>query len=190
MTYARLLGFLAVAASLAAQVGCASSLEKQRELRQKEESADELYKKGKAAAAAGDMTRAEQYLVSALRAGGPEKRLVQSLLFVCVADQRYPVALEHAEHYLHRHPQDTEVQFAAASLHAAIGDFQGAQQRLQTIVQAQPNWAEAHYALATVLREEGDQLSLADEQDLAYLRLNPTGPYAETARSRLSGAVK
>lgn len=190
MTHARVLQALAVAASLAASFGCASSQEKERALRQKEESAEELMKKGEAAAAQGDVTRAEQYLVSALRAGAPEKLIIQRLLLFCAADQRYPVALEHAEHYLHRHPQDTDIQFAAASLHAAVGDFQGAHERLQGVIRARPDWAEAHYALATVLREEGDQVNLADEQDLAYLRLNPTGPLAETARARLTGAVK
>jgi tetratricopeptide (TPR) repeat protein len=136
------------------------------------------------------MTRAEQYLVAALRAGGPEKRIVERLLFVCAADQRYPVALEHAEYYLHRHPRDADIQFAAASLHAAVGDIPGAQARLQDVVRARPDWAEAHYALATVLREEGDPGTLADEHDLAYLRLNPKGPLAETARARLSGGFK
>jgi Flp pilus assembly protein TadD len=165
---------------------CGSSIEKERAMRQQEESPAELMKKGEAAAASGDMTRAEQYLVAALRAGGPEKPLVQRLLFVCVADQRYPVALEYAEQYLHRHPLDTDVQFAAASLHAAIGDNGGAETRLRSVVRARPDWAEAHYALATVLREEGVPGPAADEQDLEYLRLNPKGPLAETARARLS----
>lgn len=172
--------------ALLGTAACGSSIEKERAMRQQEESAAELAKKGDAAAASGDMTRAEQYMVAALRAGGPEKQLVQRLLFVCVADQRYPVALEYAEQYLHRHPQDTDVQFAAASLHAAIGDNGGAETRLRSVLRARPDWAEAHYALSTVLREEGVAGPLADEQDLAYLRLNPKGPLAETARARLS----
>jgi Flp pilus assembly protein TadD len=190
MTRASFFGTLVVTASLGASLGCASSQEKQRTAAEQEQSANELLKKGEAAAISGDMTRAEQYLISALRAGAPEKQIVQRLLFVCAAGQRYPVALEYAEHYLHRHPQDTDIQFAAASLHAAVGDFQGAQERLQGVIRARPNWAEAHYALATVLREEGDNGNLADEHDLAYLRLNPTGPLAETARARLAGAAK
>jgi predicted Zn-dependent protease len=175
-----------VLAVLLGTCACGSSIENERAMRQQEESAGELAKKGEAAAAAGDMTRAEQYLVAALRAGGPEKPLVQRLLFVCVADQRYPVALEYAEQYLHRHPQDADVQFAAASLHAAIGDNGGAETRLRSVLRARPDWAEAHYALATVLREQGVAGPAADEQDLAYLRLSPKGPLAETARARLS----
>jgi len=175
-----------VLSALLGTAACGGSLEKERAMRRAEESADELAKKGGAAAAAGDMTRAEQYLVAALRAGGPEKQLVQRLLFVCVADQRYPVALEYAEQYLHRHPLDPDVQFAAASLHAAIGDNGGAEQRLRSVLRTRPDWAEAHYALGTVLREEGVAGTAADEQDLAYLRLSPKGPLAETARARLS----
>jgi len=187
MTRPHLVSVVVAAACLTASVGCAGSQEKNARALEKEQSADELFKAGEAAASHADMTRAEQYYISALRAGGPEKRIVQRLLFVCAADQRYPVALEYAEHYLHKHPTDQEVQFAAASLHAAVGDIAGAQARLQTVVQARPNWAEAHYALATVLREEGDASNLADEHDLAYLRLKPTGPLAETARARLYG---
>ena len=133
------------------------------------------------------MTRAEQYYISALRAGGPEKMIIERLLFVCAADQRFPVALDYAEHYLHKHPTDEEILFASASLHAAVGDNPGAHTRLQAVLRARPDWAEAHYALATVLREEGGSKNLADEHDLAYLRLNPNGKFAETARARLLG---
>ena len=189
MTRTHFVSAFIAAGCLATSVGCASSQEKAKAL-EKEQSAEELYKTGETAANHGDMTRAEQYFISALRAGGPEKPIIQRLLFVCAADQRYPVALEHAEHYLHKHPMDQDILFASASLHAAVGDISGAHARLQTVVRARPDWAEAHYALATVLREEGDSSNLADEQDLAYLRLNPTGPLAETARARLYGGPR
>jgi Flp pilus assembly protein TadD len=180
--------FIATAV-IALSAGCASSQETAKAAMQKEQSAAELLKSAETAATRGDMTRAEQYYISALRAGGPEKQIIQRLLYVCAADQRFPVALDYAEHYLHKHPMDQEVLFASASLHAAVGDISGAQARLQTVLKARPDWAEAHYALATVLREEGDSKNLADEHDLAYLRLNPTGPLAETARARLFGGA-
>jgi outer membrane protein assembly factor BamD (BamD/ComL family) len=186
MTRARFFLWFVTWVSLAGGSGCGVSQEKERELAKHEESAPELFKKGESAAAGGDMTRAEQYLVAALRAGGKEKPIVQRLLFVCVADQRYPVALEYAEQYLHRHPQDTDLLFAAASLHAAVGDTPGARARLETVTRQRPEWAEAHYAFATVLREDDFDVDRADEHDLAYLKLNPTGPLAEAARARLS----
>jgi len=152
-----------------------------------EVSAQELMRKGNASAQIGDMTRAEQYFVLAQRAGADEHQVVRRLLDVCVADQRYPVALEYAEQHLRRHPTDTEVRFVAASLQAAAGELVSAREMMLEVLRARPGWAEAHYALASVLRQLGDQqeLELADEHDLEYLKLSPTGLYAEAARDRL-----
>jgi tetratricopeptide (TPR) repeat protein len=173
-------------------LGCGTAPTKaQREQRalEQEASADELFKKGQAAGTIGDLTRAEQYFVAARKAGGDERKIIQRLLVVCIADQRYPVALEYAEQYLHRHPGDVDVQFAAASIYAALGDTTRARRLLERVVRSRPDWSEAHYALATVLREEGAAPGLADVHDLEYLRLTPKGPLAERARARLSKAA-
>ena len=150
-----------------------------------ETSAQELMRKGDASAELGDMTRAEQYFVMAQKAGAADHDVVQRLLVVCVADQRYPVALEYAEQHLRRHPADVEVKFVAASLQAAAGNLTVARQLMLDVLRARPGWADAHYALASVLRQQGDQQEMADEHDLEYLRLNPGGSYAEAARDRL-----
>src|SRR5438105_3477057 len=74
---------------------CASSAltpQRQQAAIRSESSLKQLIERGEASAAIGDMTRAEQYFVAALKAGGNERGLVQRLLVVCVADQRYPVA--------------------------------------------------------------------------------------------------
>lgn len=154
-----------------------------------ENSAEDLLRKGQASARIGDMTRAEQYFVLALKAGGDERKILSYLLKVCVADQRYPVALEYAEQYLRKNPRDLDVQFAAASIHAALGDAARARSMLEQVVRDDPERSEAHYALATLLRSEGQALQLADIHDLEYLRLNPNGPLAERARARLSKAT-
>lgn len=150
-----------------------------------EVSAAELMRKGEASAELGDMTRAEQYFVMAQRAGADSSRVVRRLLVVCIADNRYPVALEYAEQHLRRHPGDVDVRFVAASLKAASGALAEARQMMLEVLRARPHWAEAHYALASVLHQTGDQLQLADEHDLEYLKLSPAGPYAEAARDRL-----
>jgi len=150
-----------------------------------EVSPQELLRKGDASAARGDMTRAEQYYVMAQRAGADEHQIVQRLLVACVSDQRYPVALEYAERYLRRHPEDIEVRFATASLRAALGDLTVARDMMMEVLREQPSWAEAHYALGSVLRQMGEQQPLADEHDVEYLRLSPQGTYAEAARDRL-----
>lgn len=151
----------------------------------KRENARELFRRGMASAAIGDLTRAEQYYVSALDAGANEKLVVERLLVVCVADDRFPGALEYAEQYLRRHPSDMEVAFAAASIHAAMGERGQAVTLLEAVLNKHPDWADAHFAMATVLREEGVELARADQHDLRYLHLAPDGQQAEVARSRL-----
>lgn len=145
----------------------------------------ELLRKGDASASLGDMTRAEQYYVLARRAGADEHEVVKRLLVVCASDQRYPVALEYAEQHLRRHPTDVEVRFATATLEAALGDLAAARDMMLEVLREKPTWAEVHYALGSVLRQMGEQLQLADQHDLEYLKLSPQGSYAEAARDRL-----
>jgi len=162
---------------------------KEQEQLKKDADPAELIARGEVAARVGDMTRAEQYLVAALKAGGDERTVVERLLVVCAADQRYPVALEYADNYMRRHPADTEVRFAAATMYAAIGDRTRAEEDLSRVVAEKPDWAEAHYALATVLREKGSSALAADRHYREYLRLSPKGEYAEAARSYLLKSV-
>jgi tetratricopeptide (TPR) repeat protein len=151
---------------------------------------NELFARGQASAAAGDMTRAEQYFVAALKAGGDEGAITRRLLVVCAADQRYPVALDYADTYLRHHPTDTELRFARASLYAATGDRARAEEDLERVISEKPNWPDAHYELATVLRENGSSLLSADRHYREYLRLSPNGAYAETARGYLLKSVR
>ena len=179
--------FLALSSILSAACGTSAlSAERGREAMLKDSSLRELMARGDASAAIGDMIRAEQYFVSALKAGGDERKLVRRLLVVCAADQRYPAAAEYAEQYLHRHPTDIDLRFAAASIQAAVGDTRRARDLLDSVLRERPDWAEAHYALASMMRAEGEPLALADVHDLQYLKLNPQGPLAETARARLT----
>lgn len=182
----RLFTVLLLSSAAAACTSSASQQQKDRQIIERESSAEQLFRKGEASAALGDMTRAEQYYVAAMKAGADERRVVQRLLVVCVADQRYPVALDYAEQYLHRHPKDVDVQFAAGSIHAAIGDVVRARRLIEQVVHERPDWAEAHYALASLLREQGETPEKADVHDLEYLRLNPEGPLAERARARIT----
>jgi tetratricopeptide (TPR) repeat protein len=154
----------------------------------KETTAERLRQRGEASAAVGDMTRAEQYYVAALRAGGDERDLTKRLLIVCVSDGRFPVALEYSDAYLQRHPNDSEVRFAAASIYAAVGDHYHARVGLERVLQDHPDLAEAHYALGSVLREEADLVN-ADVHFREYLRLQPNGEYAEATRASLLKSV-
>jgi tetratricopeptide (TPR) repeat protein len=172
---------------------CATTREARRqrdeEALKKDSDPKQLAVYGEVSAAAGDMTRAEQYLVAALKAGGDEKAIVPRLLAVCIADQRYPGALDYAETYLRRHPSDTDVRFVAASIYAAVGDTARAREGFERVVAERPNLAEAHYGLATVLRQVGSEPVTADRHYREYLRLQPDGAYAEAARDHLLKSV-
>jgi tetratricopeptide (TPR) repeat protein len=183
----RVRGGLLVAAALGVSA-CGGGAEKRTEAEviREESSAKTFYEKGRAAAAIGDLTRAEQYFVAALKAGGNDKQIIKPLLQVCIADQRFPVALDYAEHYLYRHPRDVDVLFVAGSIHAALGETARARDLFEQVISERPNSPEAHYALATVLRQPGGSASQADYHDLEYLRLDPNGTYSEQARARIT----
>lgn len=174
--------------------GCANGKEAryqhQAEVLRKEGGASELIGRGEAAVTLGDLTRAEQYFVAAMRSGGPERDLTQRLMVICTADQRYPAALDYAETYLARHPNDTEVRFASATIYAATGDVVHAEASFERVIAEKPDWPDAHYALATLLRERGTSLATADAQFREYIRLSPNGTYAEAARGYLMKSVR
>jgi Flp pilus assembly protein TadD len=148
----------------------------------------ELVGKANTAATTGDMTRAEQYLVAALGSGGDEQRVMKRLLVVCVASQRYAVAAMYAEQYLYRHPNDALIAHAAATLHLALGERARARTLLEEVVDERPGWPEPHFALASVLRDDGARAD-ADRHDQTYLALAPNGPLAEVARTRIERAT-
>ncbi|MBV9950139.1 MAG: tetratricopeptide repeat protein [Myxococcales bacterium] len=148
-----------------------------------------LQARGDAAAVSGDFTRAEQYYVAALRAGGDEGVLAKRLLIVCVTDGRYPAAASHAEDYLRRHPGDTDLRYALATVYIGLGDPAAARAALEQVIGERPDDADAHYALATVLREQGEDLRGADLHFREYIRLDPKGPFAEAARASLLRSV-
>ena len=192
MTSRALMTILALAV-VTATAACAQTPEakasKDLEAMRTETTPERLQTRGEASATAGDLTRAEQYFVAALHAGGDPRALTKRLLIVCITDGRYPAAATYADDYLRKHPSDTEVRYAAATVYVGMGDLQRAREGLERVVSERPLDADPHYALASVLRQEGDSLLEADKHYREYLRLSPDGEFAEAARSSLLKSV-
>lgn len=152
---------------------------------QKEQSPDKLLAEGKALAALGDSVRAEEYLAAALAGGGNDKEIVPLLVQVCVNDGRLRSALEYAEPYVQRHPDDVRARYLLGTLYGGIGAFDRARNEYETVIAAKPDVAEPHWALALLLRDDVNDPAQASVQFREYLRLAPTGPHADEARASI-----
>lgn len=148
----------------------------------------QLAARGDSFASVGDMTRAEQYYVAALRSGGEAGSLVRRLVAVCVADGRYPVALDYADDYLRTHPGDIDVRYVAGTLRIASGDEMRGREELRRVIAAKPDLGDAHFALAMLDKDKGDVMA-ADAEFRAYLRVMPNGQHADVARANLMRSV-
>jgi tetratricopeptide (TPR) repeat protein len=133
----------------------------------------------------GDTVRAEQYLHAALQQGADERAIVPRLLRLYVADGQYRLAIDQAEHHLRRHPLDRNLRLFVAALHTAVGADALAVAQYERVLRAEPNHAEAHYALAALLHAAGREPGRADEHFRTYLALEPSGHYADEARGLL-----
>jgi tetratricopeptide (TPR) repeat protein len=151
----------------------------------KEASTDNLVDRGKAFAAVGDTTRAEEYLSAALDQGANPKDVLPILLQVCVQTGRYRSAIQHAENQLRKHPDDVRTRFVLGTIYAAIGETKDAKSALETVVAARPDESRAHYALAVLARDSENDVIGADRHFREYLRIEPEGSHAEEARASL-----
>ena len=148
----------------------------------KQETPAQLVEAGRAFAAVGDTTRAEEYLAAALERGGDETKITPLLLEICVRDGRYQMAIEYARPYLGKHPGDHRTRYVLATLYAGVGDLDRAQAEAEGVIAARPAEPEPHFLLATVLRDAGDRVG-ADAQFREYLALAPRGVHADEARA-------
>jgi tetratricopeptide (TPR) repeat protein len=176
-------------AILALAAGCASgsrgAVRTNADVMREERTADKLYERGRAFAAVGDHTRAEQYLSMALDAGGDPAVIMPLLLRACIQGERYLVALEYARDDLRRNPDDTHLRFVVASLDIAVGDEKGAASELRAMLATDPDDAEAHYVLASLVRDARGDPDEANQHFREYLRLSPDGAHASAARASL-----
>ena len=138
---------------------------------------------------AADYTRAEQYLNLAAKHGGDPAQVMPFLIDVCVRDQRYRAALQYAEEHLRRHPRAYRLRYIEATLLRALGDIGKSRQELQRVLDASPDYADAHYSMAVLLRDQLGSYTEADQHFREYLRLAPRGQHAEEAGESLLEAM-
>jgi tetratricopeptide (TPR) repeat protein len=133
----------------------------------------------------GDSARAEQYWMEALDRGAPSDEVLPHLLSAYVRDRQYRLAAQRAEDHLRRHPNSNRVRLLLAALYQAVDDYARAVTQYRAVVKSEPLRADAHYALATALVEQGQDRAAADEHFRRYLELAPHGAYAERAQAAL-----
>ncbi len=180
---------LALGSGLAA-LGCAAEhdgakVASQVAVVREEQSPDKLVERGRAFAEIGDLTRAEQYLSAAIDSGANADVVLPMLLRVCISEQRYWVAIDYAEPHLRRRPDDYRLRFVVASLYEVIGDTKMARAHLERVLDDKPEYADAHYAIAVLIRDGEHDVVGADAHFREYLRLEPKGLHAEEARGSL-----
>ncbi len=158
-------------------------------LYKKDHNPKRLIEYGKGFAAVGDLTRAEQYFTAALDAGGDDAVITPLLLKVCIQDGRYRVAIQYGETFLRKHPNDVRTRFVLAALYLAISDNVAARVQFERVLQVKPEEADAHFALAVLMRDNQQDIVTADRHFREYLRLKPGGAHAEEAQSSLLKSV-
>lgn len=137
----------------------------------------------------GDSLRAQQYLLMAQKRGASGAEVLPRLLSLYIADGQHRLAIEHADAYLQRHPRDVRVRELLAALYAAVGYTDQAVKHYEWVVEHEPARAQAHYALASLLRELNAEHVRIDHHFRAYLSLAPQGEHAEEARAGLLEAM-
>lgn len=184
---------IALLTSSASVLGCAAErgnkMQADLALYKKDANPKRLIEYGKGFAQVGDLTRAEQYFSAALEAGGDETVVTPLLLKVCIQDGRYRVAIQYGENFLRKHPNDVRTRFVLATLYLAIADNVAARTQFERVLAAKPEEADAHFALAVLMRDSQEDLLSADLHFREYLRLKPGGAHAEEAQSSLLKSV-
>jgi Flp pilus assembly protein TadD len=145
----------------------------------------ELYAAGMRFLAASDLTRAEQYLASAMHADFDEHACVRALLETTVRASRLRSAVRYAEPFLMRHPSELALRQLVATLHLVLGELAAAEKELRKVLARSETQAEAHYLLALVLERRGGEISVRRHALQRYLELAPGGKHAEEARAGL-----
>lgn len=149
-----------------------------------------LVERGRAFAEAGDFTRAEQYLSSALANGADPHVALPPLLRACVEGGHLRLAAEYAEAQLVRDPADAHLRFLAGALQAQVGSPVEARRHLQRAADEMKKDAEVQFAVAAFFRDHLNDKIAADPYFRAYLDIAPRGAHAAEARASVMELVQ
>lgn len=152
-------------------------------------SGSELFEEGVWHASHGDSLRAEQYLGAARDRGYAPEMVVAWLVVVCVASNRYRAALDHAARHLRSHPTNWWLKFVVASIHEALGDFEGARTELEQVVLARPAWPLPHYRLGILYHQRFGDSGLAAHHLERYRQLAPDGEHIAEVNNLVGGTA-
>jgi tetratricopeptide (TPR) repeat protein len=133
----------------------------------------------------GDPLRAQQYVLAARKAGADADKTLPWLLRLYIQDNQYRAAIEAAKEQLRHHPEQSELRMLLAGLYEATDLDVAAVEQYERVLVTRPSDAHAHFAMATLLHENGHEPGRADEHFRAYLALEPQGANAAQARSLL-----
>ncbi len=151
--------------------------------------AQRMVDQGLALAQAGDLVRAEQYLAEGLERGADPRRVLPTLLRVCVTAGRFRAAVTYAAQYLERHPADWALRFLVGTIHEELGEHFTARRHFEAVLSVRETHAGAHFMLGKILRDTYTNASAADVHFRRYLELDPRGVFADEARGSLLRTV-
>ncbi len=151
---------------------------------------EQLFDAGMQLARAGDLVRAEQYLVASMQRGATEPRVIPHLVSVCVQASRFRAAVSYATPYLEAHPHDWRLRYLVGTILAGLDEFSAARRAFERVLADNERHAEAHYLLATLLRERFNDPAGADVHYRRYVEIEPAGAHVEEARAGMLRQVQ
>ncbi len=154
---------------------------------ERREAATELHRIGISHYRNGDSLRAEEYLASALAAGGTADVILPDLMRISISGHRYQAAIRYFEDYrsdLGR-PNRAELELVAGVLYLGVEQPELARVAFEKSLELRPKNARAELMLGQVLHDDLQDYAVADTHFRAYLELEPDGQGAATARAGL-----
>lgn len=152
--------------------------------------ANKLLARGRAFYRVGDLTRAIQYFNDAIKSGANESVVARPLMLAYVEAGQYRSAIQFGQDYLRRQPNDYRLHYLVASMLVAVGNHHQAVDYFKNVIRLNGKFADAHFGLGVIYRDQEVSPLLADEHFRAYLALEPEGSHADEAKATLLRSVQ